>query len=60
MGKKVREAQMEHVNYILAIGDKEVEKNTVAVRTRVGETTFDVPIDKFITEILDEINERKL
>ena len=60
MGKKVREAQMEHVNYILAIGDKEVEKNTVAVRTRVGETTFDVPIDKFITEILDEINERRL
>jgi len=60
MGKKVRDAQMGHVNYILTIGDKEVEMNSLAVRYRNGETKFDVPIDKFIKEILDEINERKL
>ena len=34
MNKKIREAQLEKANYIVVIGDKESENNTVNVRTR--------------------------
>ena len=60
MGKKVRDAQMEKVNYILTIGDKEVEKKTLAVRNREGKTKFDVKVDKFIDDLLKEIREKKV
>ena len=60
MGKKVRDAQMEKVNYIVTIGDKEVEKKTLAVRDREGKTKFDVKVDKFVDDLLDEIREKKV
>jgi threonyl-tRNA synthetase len=60
MGKKVRDAQMEKVNYIITIGDKEIEQNSLAVRTRKGETKFGIPVDKFISELVKEVKERKL
>ena len=34
IGKKVRNAQLLKVNYMLTVGDKEVENKTVALRTR--------------------------
>ncbi len=34
MGYKIREAQLEKVPYMLVVGDKEVEKETVSVRSR--------------------------
>ena len=36
IGKKIREAQMEKVPYMLVVGDKEAENGTVAVRARSG------------------------
>ena len=36
IGKKIREAQMEKVPYMLVVGDKEAEDGTVAVRARSG------------------------
>ncbi len=59
IGKKVRDAQLQKVNYILTIGDKEIEKKTIAVRTRKGDVTFDVTVDQFVKQVLDEIKERK-
>jgi threonyl-tRNA synthetase len=60
MGKKVRDAQVEHVNYIVTIGDKEVEKKNIAVRDRSGDNTFDVDVDHFVKRVVEEIRERKL
>ena len=34
IGKKIREAQMEKVPYMLVVGDRDVEKDTVSVRHR--------------------------
>ena len=60
MGKKIRDAQLEKVNYIVTIGDKEVEKKTLAVRNREGKTKFDVKVDKFIDDLLKEVREKKV
>jgi threonyl-tRNA synthetase len=60
MGKKIRDAQLEQVNYILTIGDKEQEKNTLAIRTRAGEQQFDVNPEQFIQKLLEEIKQKSL
>ncbi len=51
--RKVRDAQMEKVNYIVTIGDKEVANKTLAVRDREGKVKFGVKTEDFIAEILD-------
>ncbi|MFH1472604.1 MAG: threonine--tRNA ligase [Nanoarchaeota archaeon] len=59
IAKKVRNAQLEKVNYILTIGDKEQEAKTLAVRTREGKVEFSVAVDKFVSDLKKEIEERK-
>ncbi len=59
IGKKIRDAQHEKVNYIVTIGDKECEKKMLAVRSRAGEIEFDVPVEKFISSVVEEIRSRK-
>jgi len=48
--KKVRDSEIEKVNYVVTIGDKEVEKKTLAVRSRGGNVQFGVQVDAFIKE----------
>ncbi|MFP4523939.1 MAG: threonine--tRNA ligase, partial [Candidatus Woesearchaeota archaeon] len=60
MGKKVREAQLDHVNYVVTIGDKEVENETLAVRPRDGDVRFGVPVGEFVKELEAERDERRL
>jgi len=57
--KKVREAELSHVNYILVVGDKEVENKTVNVRTRDNEVRGEIQIAEFASEMIEEINQKK-
>ncbi|NQU79600.1 threonine--tRNA ligase [Candidatus Woesearchaeota archaeon] len=57
--KKVRNAQMQKINYILVVGDKEQENQTVNVRTRDNVVHGEKKIDDFLSEVLDEIRERR-
>jgi threonyl-tRNA synthetase len=57
--KKVREAQLQKINYILVIGDKEQENHTVNVRTRDNVVHGEKNPDDFIKEALEEIKERR-
>lgn len=57
VGKKIREAQLEKVPYMLVIGDKEAEEGTVAVRHRsegdlgtMGEKDFLSLLQKVVEE----------
>jgi len=59
MSKKVRDAQLQKVNYMVTIGDKEQKAKTLAVRNREGKVTFGVKLDKFIKDLKKEIDERK-
>jgi threonyl-tRNA synthetase len=58
--KKVRDAQVERVNYILVIGDKEVQNKSVNVRTRNNQVLGERKVNDFIKELLVEINEKKI
>ena len=59
ISKKVREAQLEKVNYMITIGDKEQEKSTLAIRTREGKVEFGIKVDKFLKDLKKEIVEKK-
>ncbi len=51
---KIREAQMAKIPYMLIIGDKEKENQTVTVRLRNGKNMADMPLDDFIKKVADE------
>jgi threonyl-tRNA synthetase len=48
IGKKVREAQVKKIPFMITLGGKEAEQKTVAVRTRDGQVKFGVPADEFV------------
>ena len=56
IGYKIREAQMEKVPYMLVIGDKEMETNTVGVRERKNGDIGQMSLENFIEKIRDEID----
>ena len=60
IGKKVRDAQLQKVNYVITIGEKEVEAKTLAVRDRSGENKFDVSIEDFVAQLKEEVEKKEL
>lgn len=52
IGFKIREHTMQRVPYLLVIGKREMEADTVAVRTNKGEDLGAMPIDEFINNYL--------
>lgn len=59
IGYKIRQGQMERVPYLLIVGDKELEANTVAVRKRNEGDQGAMPAEKFEEIILEEIATRQ-
>ena len=58
IGYKIREAQLEKIPYMLVIGQKEVDKNLVAVRSRKGGDIGTMTMQEFKDKILYEINNK--
>ncbi|HFE65742.1 MAG TPA: threonine--tRNA ligase, partial [Chloroflexi bacterium] len=50
MNKKIRNAQLQKIPYMLVVGDREVADGTVAVRTRANEDRGDVALSVFIEQ----------
>ncbi len=53
LGKKIREAQLEKIPYMLVLGDKEVADQSVSPRTRRGETLDAMSVEEF-AELLEK------
>lgn len=58
IAKKVRDAQVRKINYMVTVGDKEVDSRTLAVRTLDGKVNHDVKIYSFVNDLLNEIHNR--
>ncbi|MBW5800807.1 threonine--tRNA ligase [Halomonas elongata] len=54
IGFKIREHTLQKVPYLLVVGDKEVEADSVAVRSRSGEDLGTMTVDAFIDRIQAE------
>ena len=58
INNKVREAELQKIPYILVIGDKEEQNNTLAVRERGQKLKFGIKLDDFLKEFKKKIEER--
>ena len=56
IGKKIREAQLEKVPYMLVIGDKEAESGTVSVRHRADGDLGVMEIDAFMAQLKELVD----
>ena len=55
IGYKIREAQLQKTPYMLVVGEREMNDETVSVRTRAGEDVGAMPLDAFLKKALEEI-----
>lgn len=60
MGKKVRMSTSLKTNYLLTIGDKEVENRTISLRTRDNIVHGEIDICDFLDKVLKERSEKAL
>jgi threonyl-tRNA synthetase len=58
MQKKIRNAQLEQIPYMLVIGDKEAEAGKVALRLRSGKDLGALSVDEVVARIAQEVDTR--
>ena len=59
IGKKIRDTELLKVPYMLVVGEKEMNDQSVAIRRHGKGDQGSKNVDDFITGVLDEINERR-
>ena len=60
IGFKIRSAQLEKVPYMVIVGDKDIENNTVSVRSRKDGEKGAMCVEDFIADITKEIETKAL
>ena len=60
LGKKIRDAQLEKVPYILVVGDKEAEQNVVSVRHRTDGDLGIMSVSDFAKLALMEVATKQI
>ena len=55
IGFKIRERTLERIPYLLVVGDREVEQNTVSVRTRDGKDLGSMSLPEFADKLRADI-----
>ena len=60
IGFKIRSAQLEKVPYMVIVGDKDIENNTISIRSRKEGEIGAMKVQDFITAIVEEIEEKEL
>ncbi|HEY4687535.1 MAG TPA: threonine--tRNA ligase [Candidatus Subteraquimicrobiales bacterium] len=60
IGKKIRDAQLQKVPYMLVVGDNEVETETLAVRDRKGHDTRGIKPKDFLKALKKEVESKSI
>ena len=60
MNAKIRDAQLQKINYMLVVGDREQESGAVSVRTRAGEDLGAKPVADVVGLLVAEVEGRVL
>jgi threonyl-tRNA synthetase len=59
LNKKIRNAELDKINYIIVVGGKEKENNSINVRTRENKVEGEKKPDEFLARLKQEIAEKK-
>ena len=60
IGKKIREATLGKFPYMLVVGDRDIENETVSVRTRGGEDLGAMSRADFAARVLDDVKTKRI
>ena len=60
IGKKIREATLEKVPYMLVVGDRDMENATVSPRHRTGEDLGGMSLEQFAALLKDEVDSKAI
>ena len=60
MNKKIRNAELRKINYILVVGDSEEKNKTINIRTRNNEILGEKDLDSFIKDLKEEIEKKSI
>jgi threonyl-tRNA synthetase len=60
IGKKIREATLEKVPYMLVVGDRDMENGTVSVRHRTGEDLGAMSLEQFTAMLQAEVESKSI
>jgi threonyl-tRNA synthetase len=60
IGFKIREAQLQKIPYMIALGEKEVEAQTLAVRKRRSKESRTLDLETFIEEVKTLVREKTI
>ena len=58
IGKKIREATLEKVPYMIVVGDRDMENKTVSVRTRAGEDMGAMSLEDFTAKLKEVVDSK--
>ena len=58
IGKKIRTHRKMRPAYMMILGDGEMNNNCVSLRSRTGAQISDLPVNEFISNIMDEIENK--
>ena len=60
IGKKIREAQLQKIPYMLVVGDRDMENKTVSVRHRSGEDLGAMSCEEFTAKLRQEVDDMEI
>ncbi len=58
LNKKIRNAELQYIPYILVVGDKEMENDSVNIRTRDNVVHGEKGVQEFISEVVEQIQKK--
>jgi len=59
LAKKIRDTELLKVPYMLVVGEKEVNENKVSIRRQGKGDLGAKGVDEFLSEIVEEVKERR-
>ncbi len=59
VGKKIREATLEKIPFMLVVGDRDMENGTVSVRTRKGEDLGAMTLEEFSAKLRKIVDDKE-
>jgi len=59
IGYKIREAQLQKIPYMLVVGEKEVEKGTVSVRSREEGDLGSANVEEFLEKVMEQVANKR-
>lgn len=60
MGNKIKSFRKKLLPYIIILGDKEIENNTISLRVRTGKQINDISLDSFISQCKNMVENHSL